>query len=114
MQAGAPDHNNRLQMEVKNMKKSVIFCCDSNTRGMIDFYVKTGKESIYLFSQKYRKSTFLHYKNGLILDEALSYKKAHRDQAIMNVIKRLPANISYIEKECGISILNRTISLQTA
>ncbi len=96
------------------MKKSVIFCQNSNTHGIIDFYLRTGVDSIYLFSQKFRHSTYEHYRNGLVLNEALSYKKAHRNKAIMNVIKRLPVNISYIEKTYGISVLNRTVSAHSA
>ncbi len=92
----------------KTMKKSVVYCCDSNVKGLIDFYVRTGNESIYLFTQKYRKSTFSHYRNGLILDEALSYRKAYHDHAIISVIKRVRMNICYIEKQHGIAILNKT------
>ena len=51
---------------------------------------------------------------GLFLDEALSYKKAHNDRAIMNVIKRLPSNISYIEKTYGIFVMNRSLFAQIA
>ena len=90
------------------MKKNIIYCCDSNAKGFIDFYITTGSESIYLFTQKFRKSTFSHYRKGLILDDALSYRKASHDHAIISVIKRLHTSISYIEKTYGVAILNKT------
>lgn len=39
---------------------------------------------------------------------AFSHKKTHRDTAIQNVIKRLPAQLAYAEKEYGICILNKS------
>ena len=94
------------------MKKNIIFCKDSNTHGILDFYLSKGNDSIYLFSQKFRHSIYDHYRRGLFLDDALSYKKAHKDRAIMNVIKRLHTNISYIEKTYGIIVMNKTFSAQ--
>ena len=91
------------------MKTSVIFCKDSNTRGIIDFYITSENESIYMFSQKFRHSTYNYYKNGVLLKDAFNYKKAHNDKAIMNVIKRFSPSINYIEKAYSVSILNRTI-----
>ena len=96
------------------MKKTVIFCQNSNTHGIIDFYIKTSVGSLYLFSQKFRKSAYSHFRKGLTLNEALSFKKAHNDRAIINVIKRLPINISYIEKTYGISVMNKTILSHSA
>lgn len=96
------------------MKKSMIFCKDSNTFGILDFYLVNGNDTIYLFSQKFRHSIYKHYHHGLLLDEALSYKKAHNDKAIMNVIKRLPAQINYIEKNYNIVVMNRSVSARSA
>ncbi|MBR6983956.1 MAG: hypothetical protein IKH75_10615 [Ruminococcus sp.] len=96
------------------MKKSMIICKDSHTHGILDFYLSKGNDMIYLFSQKFRHSIYNHYHRGLLLDEALSYKKAHKDKAIMNVIKRLHSNIGYIEKTYGIIVMNKTFSAQAA
>ena len=91
------------------MKTSVIYCKDSNTKGIIDFYITSENESIYMFSQKYRRSTYDYYRNGVLLKDAFNYKKIHNDKAIMNVIKRFSPSISYIEKEYSVSIMNKTI-----
>ena len=96
------------------MKKSVIFCKDGYTKGIIDFYITSGSETLYLFSQKFRKSTYSRYSKGLILDDAISFKKVHNDKAITNVIRRLTGSISYIEKTYGIPIMNKTISARSA
>ena len=96
------------------MKKSMIFCKDSCTHGVLDFYLSKGNDSIYLFSQKFRHSIYEHYRRGMLLDEALSYKKAHKDKAIMNVIKRLPSSISYIEKNYDIIVMNKTLYAHSA
>lgn len=91
------------------MKKSVIYCKDSNNKGIIDFYITYGNENIYLFSQKFRHSVYDHYNRGVLLKDAFNYKKVHRDRAIMNVMKRLPLIINYIEKTYNIMIMNKTV-----
>ena len=88
--------------------KNIIYCKDSNTKGIIDFYITSGSDDIYLFSQKYRHSIYNHYRKGIMLKKAFDYKRVHGDRAIMNVMKRLPSSISYIEKTYNISIMNRT------
>jgi len=89
--------------------KNVIFCKDSKTWGVIDFYITFENEHIYLFSQKFRHSVFNHYNKGVLLKEAFDYKRIHGDRAIMNVMKRLPATIEYIEKTYNIALMNRTM-----
>lgn len=89
--------------------KNVIYCKDSNTKGIIDFYITSGGENIYLFSQKFRHSIYDHYNKGILLKDAFDYKKIHRNRAIMNVMKRLPATINYVEKTYNIALMNKTI-----
>ena len=91
------------------MKTSYIFCKDSNSKGMIDFYITSENNNIYMFSQKYRHSIYNYYKNGVLLKDAFNYKKVHNDRAIMNVMKRITPSISYIEKAYNVSIMNKTI-----
>jgi hypothetical protein len=46
--------------------------------------------------------------------QAFSHRTTHRDKAIAYVIRRLPAQISYVEKEYGVAILNRTKAKKAA
>lgn len=91
------------------MRKSVIYCKDSNNKGIIDFYITSENENIYLFSQKFRHSIYDHYNRGVLLKDAFDYKKVHRDRAIMNVMKRLLPTINYIKKTYNIAIMNKTV-----
>jgi len=88
--------------------KNIIYCKDSNTKGVIDFYITSGRDDIYLFSQKYRHSIYNYYNKGILLKNAFDYKKVHGDRAIMNVMKKLPSMINYIEKTYSIAIMNKT------
>lgn len=96
------------------MKEMKIVCKDSNTQGIINFYVEDGNHSYFLFQQKFRHSTYRFYKNGVPVSQAFSHRKTHDDKAIANVIKRLPAQIAYAEKEYGIAILNKSKLWQNA
>ena len=100
--------NNSTVNEKENVMKNIIYCKNSATKGIIDFYITSGRDDIYLFSQKYRHSIYDHYNRGVLLKNAFDYKKVHGDRAIMNVMKRLPSTISYIEKTHNIAIMNKT------
>lgn len=90
------------------MKEMYIICKNSDTKGIITFYAENKEESYFLFQQKFRRSSYEFYKKGIRMTQAFSYKRTHRDKAIQNVIRRLPAQIAYIEKEYSISILDKT------
>lgn len=90
------------------MKNTYIVCRDSNIKGIINFYLYVSNEEVFLFNQKYRHSVYNFFKNGVILNTALDFKKAHNDKGIINVIRKLPSNISYIEKNYGYIIMERT------
>lgn len=91
------------------MKNAVIFCDIKkvNETTKLNFYLKTKTEVIFLFQQKYRKGAYNYYKNGCRFDDALNYKKAHNDAAIMNIIKRLKKALPYIQKEYGITLYSK-------
>lgn len=90
------------------MKKVYIVCKDSNIKGTLNFYLCIGNEEVFLFSQKFRHSVYNYYRTGTDLSSALDFKKAHHDKAIINVMRKLPANISYVEKNYGYIIMERT------
>ena len=88
------------------MNNSFVYCIPTreNDRDVLDLYIVHKNNSIYLFRQKFRKSTLQHYKNKCVLIDTIDYKKAHSDTAIKNVIKRIKMYIPYIEKEYEIPI----------
>ncbi len=90
------------------MKEMMIMCKDSGTKGIINFYAVDGNENYFLFQQKFRHSTYDFYKKGIPLSRAFSHRNTHDNKAIANVIKRLPAQIAYAEREYGIAIMNKT------
>lgn len=85
-----------------------VICRNSPVKGIINFYVENDTESYFLFQQRFRHSAYDYYKNGIPIKKAFDHKKIGRDKAIQNVIRRLPDNISYIEKEYHICILEKT------
>ncbi|MBR6385126.1 MAG: hypothetical protein IKS03_03270 [Ruminococcus sp.] len=96
------------------MREMVIICKNSSTKGIINFFAEDSTQSYFLFQQKFRHSTYDFYKKGIPVRQAFSHRSTHRDRAIENVIKRLPSQISYIEKEYGVAILNRTKAKKSA
>ena len=94
------------------MKEGLIMVeritCKLSKTGNHDFYLRTSRNTYFLFSQKYRKSVHLFYSDGVWLNEALDFGKSRRDHAIVHTMRKLPIYIRYIEKENGISVLNRT------
>ena len=96
------------------MKEMVIICRDSSIKGIINFYAENSTQSYFLFQQKFRHSTYNFYRKGIPMKQAFSHRSTHRDKAIEQVIRRLPAQISYVEKEYGIAILNKTKSRKAA
>lgn len=81
--------------------KTYIICKNSQQKGIINFFMQYENKEYFLFYTKYRHSTYNYFKNGVVIEKALDYSKAHCDTAITNVIKRLYSNIPYIEKEYG-------------
>lgn len=90
------------------MKEMFIICRNTATKGVISFYIEDRSKSYFLFQQKFRHSTYNFYKKGIPVSQAFSYKKTHNDKAIEQVIRRLPAQIAYAEKEYNIAVLNKT------
>ena len=91
------------------MREMNIICRDSNVKGIVNFYAEDRTSSYFLFSQKFKNSAYEFYRNGVPVSKAINYKKAHKDKGICMVIKRLPSQIAYAEKEYGISIMNKTL-----
>ena len=83
--------------------KATIYCTEPK-HGGLDFYLKVNGESYYLFNQRWRQAVKDFYKNGVSIDRALSpshYGNRH-------ISDKLPCYIRYVEKEYGITILEKS------
>ncbi|MCQ2496974.1 MAG: hypothetical protein MJ131_10350 [Lachnospiraceae bacterium] len=93
------------------MTTTTIYCRPT-AKGIHSFFLETEDMKIFLFSQPYRKGVGKLFGNGLMLSEALKYKKAHNDNAIIKTISKLPTYIRYVEKEYGIAVFEKTKKLE--
>ena len=87
--------------------RATIFC-KTTEKGVHSFYINVGNESIFMFSQAYRKGVEAYFGRGVMIDEAVKYSKAHNDTAITKTMDKIPLYVRYVEKEYEIEILERT------
>ena len=87
--------------------KAQIYCTVSD-KGVHSFYLLQDNKRYFLFRQNYRKSVHAYFKQGVSLEEAISFKRIHGDGALAHTMEKLPAYIKYIEKEYQISVYNKT------
>ena len=88
--------------------KPMIYC-EATAKGVHSFYlVQDGKEH-FLFHQNYRRGVAAYFRRGVRLSEAFDFGRAGRDNAILRTMQKLPAYIRYVERECGIEVLDQTI-----
>ena len=87
--------------------KTVIYC-EPIEKGVHSFYMLHEGEKYYLFSQKYRRGVHNYYSKGVLMNEALSYSRAHKDGAIIRTMEKLPMYIKYLEKEFSIEVLEKS------
>lgn len=82
--------------------------CKRTERGMHNFYVRTDEGEFYLFTQNFRKGVQQYFGQGVCLERACDYSKSKNDTAVKKTMDKLPAFIKYVEKECGIVVLEQT------
>ncbi len=87
--------------------KTVIYCRPT-AKGVHSFYLTTGAEEFFLFSQAYRKGVEEFYGKGVFFNDAMNYSKAQNDSAITRTMSKRPMYVRYLEKEYGIEVLERT------
>jgi hypothetical protein len=75
---------------------------------MHSFYLRTGREEFYLFSQNFRKGVHEFYAGGVELGRAMDRSRGRYDCAILRTMDKLPKYISYVEKEYDTAILEKT------
>ncbi len=91
------------------MKKETIYIIMKNETGsnVQSFYLISGDQKHYLFSQKGYRGVSDFFSKARTLD-SIRCKKAHEDYMIIHTMEKLPKYIRYIEKETGLSFLNKT------
>lgn len=77
--------------------------------GKHSLYLKANGKEYYLFSQKSYKSACEFYGKELTVDRALDFS-ASTGRAVSRTMEKLRAYIPYIEKEYGVSVLNKTMN----
>ena len=87
--------------------KTTIYC-KRTEKGMHNFYLLTGGEEFYLFTQNFRKGVQEYFGQGVSLARACDYSKSRKDSAIIKTMDKIPMFIKYIEKESGILVLEQT------
>ena len=91
------------------MKTAIVFCVGATDHtNNHDFYIRVDGNDYFLFRQPYRKGVNQYFGNGVQLDRALRNNWNKLDRAILRTIDKLPTYIKYIEKEYGLTILERT------
>ena len=89
--------------------KAMIYC-ETIEHGVHSFYLVSGGREYFLFNQNYRKGVQEYFNNGVYLDRAMNYSKAHNDSALVRTMTKLPMYIKYIEKEYEIEVFEQTKS----
>ena len=87
--------------------KTTIYC-EANGKGVHSFYLVMGGKRYELFHQSYRKSVQEFFAGEMTIDKAMDYSRAHRDNAVIRTMSKLPMYIRYVEKEDGIEVLDKT------
>ena len=88
------------------MKASIY--CEAPRTGGLDFYLKVGCESYYLFNQRWKQAVEDHFKNGISVDQALKAARGKSSVPIRSIAEKLPSYIRYIEKEYDIVVLEKS------
>jgi hypothetical protein len=87
--------------------KTNVYCLATD-KGLQNFYLEACGETYYLFSQNYRRGVKAYFGQGVHIDAAMDFSRAHNNTAILNTMRKLPSYIKYIEKEYGIEVLRKT------
>ena len=88
--------------------------CRKTTKGNLNFYLKTGRNEFYLFSQKYRATIYEYYCHYRTLEEALDHGRATRSRILLHVMSKLPRYIKYVEEEENFQVLRSSKQSKSA
>lgn len=87
--------------------KTNVYCLTTD-KGVQTFYLEACGETHYLFSQNYRRGVKKYFGQGVHIDAAMDFSRAHNNTAILNTMRKLLSYIKYIEKEYCIEVLRKT------
>ena len=87
--------------------KTMIYC-ENTQQGVHSFFLMTGGEEYFLFSQNYRKGVQKYFSRGISLNDSMKFAKTKNDSAIVRTMTKLPMYIRYIEKEYEIEVYEQT------
>ncbi|MBR1528015.1 MAG: hypothetical protein IJ642_01785 [Oscillospiraceae bacterium] len=86
-----------------------IFCLDSWNVSGLDFFLKYEDKNYFLFRQRFRSSTYRFFRNGVTIEKAMKFRKAHGDRNVIHVMERLPSAIHYLETIQKIPLRDKNI-----
>ncbi len=87
--------------------RTMIYCKPTD-KGVHSFYLVSGNEEYFLFSQSYRKGVEEYFGKGVCIDDSLKHSRAHFDTAICRTMDKIPMYVKYVEKEYEIEVFERT------
>jgi len=82
--------------------------CRTTGHNVHSFYIRTGREEYFLFSQDYYGGVHDYFAGGVNLKGAMDCSRGRHDRQILRTMNKIPKYISYIEKEYGAVILDKT------
>ena len=83
--------------------------CKTTAKGVQSFYVTANGETQFLFSQNFRRGVKEYFERGVSIDEAINFKRANGNRAIVHTMEKLPLYIRYVEREYGMEVLRKTV-----
>ncbi len=89
------------------MDKLYISMINSRAADVHHFYLNVDNQKYYLFTQKAYLGIFNYFRKPRVLNE-IQFKKAHEDHRLLQTMEKLPKYIRYIEKEMGLTLLDKT------
>ena len=82
--------------------------CEITAKGVQRFFINANGETHFLFSQNFRRGVKDYFERGVRIDEAINFKRANGNSAIIHTMEKLPTYIRYVEREYGMEVLKRT------
>ena len=82
--------------------------CETTAKGIQSFFINANGETHFLFSQNFRRGVKDYFERGVRIDEAINFKRANGNSAIIHTMEKLPSYIRYVEREYGMEVLRKT------
>ena len=67
--------------------------------GWIHFYLTSGKQTHYLFSQKFTKGVYEYFRDGRSENEIKKFNKWNRNPRLDKKIEKIPLYVRYVFRE---------------